>query len=70
MRVAARGAAELNLWEEKAYVSLVAFTMRRFRLCVGGPLAECVMRPFATQRFLNLRTHVRRSGESGIYFLH
>lgn len=60
---------ELDLWESQAFVSLVAFTMRRLRPSLGGRLTEWLMWPFATQWFLNLRTYVRRGSEGSIYFL-
>src|SRR6266852_2534444 len=59
----------LDLREGKAYVSLVAFTMRRMRPRVGGPLAEWCFGPIATHELLNLRTYVRHRGEAGIYFI-
>jgi len=59
----------LDLREGKAYVSLVAFTMRRLRPRLGGRLAEWCFKPIATHELLNLRTYVRHCGESGIYFL-
>ena len=59
----------LDLREGKAYVSLVAFIMRRMRPCRGGRLAEWCFSPIATHELLNLRTYVRHRGEAGIYFL-
>ncbi|SRR5260221_6193455 len=59
----------LDLREGKAYVSLVAFTMRRLRPRVGGRLAEWCFKPIATHELLNLRTYVQHRGEAGIYFL-
>ena len=63
---------ELDLFEGRAWVSLVAFTQARFRPACGGRLGEWLMRPVATHGFLNLRTYVRAPGvESGraIYFI-
>lgn len=60
---------QLDLRDGKAYVSLVAFTMRRMRSRFGGKLAEWVFKPIATHEFLNVRTYVRHNGEPGIYFL-
>jgi uncharacterized protein YqjF (DUF2071 family) len=60
---------ELDLHEGKAYVSLVAFTMRGMRPCRGGKISEWLFKPIATNDFLNLRTYVRHRGEPGIYFL-
>src|SRR5205814_8525823 len=41
---------ELDLNEGRAFVSLVAFTMRGMRPCIGGRLAALLMKPIATQR--------------------
>jgi hypothetical protein len=60
---------ELDLHEGKAYVSLVAFTMRGMRPCRGGRLAAWLFKPIATNDYLNVRTYVRHEGEPGIYFL-
>jgi hypothetical protein len=50
---------ELDLFEGRAHVSLVAFTLRDLRFAAGGP-------PLTTHGFLNVRTYVR---DNGIYFL-
>lgn len=60
---------ELDLREGCAFVSLVAFTMRGLRPRLGGKLAAWLFRPVATHDFLNVRTYVRRGGETGIHFL-
>jgi uncharacterized protein YqjF (DUF2071 family) len=60
---------ELDLREGRAYVSLVAFTMRGLRPRIGGKLGAWVLKPISTHHFLNVRTYVRRAGETGIYFL-
>lgn len=52
----------LDLLEGKAYVSLVAFTLRDLRFTHRGP-------PLATHGFLNVRTYVTVRGEPGIFFL-
>jgi uncharacterized protein YqjF (DUF2071 family) len=59
----------LDLREGKAYVSLVAFTMRRMRPFRGGPFTSWLLKPIAKNDFLNVRTYVRHRGEPGIYFL-
>jgi uncharacterized protein YqjF (DUF2071 family) len=70
---------ELDLFEGKAYVSLVAFTQRNVRPHLGrglgragrlgrGIAGRCA-KPVAEHAFLNLRTYVRHEGEGGIYFL-
>lgn len=60
---------ELDLWNGKAFVSLVAFTMRDMHPRIGGRLAAWCFKPIATHGFLNLRTYVKHGGESGICFL-
>lgn len=60
---------ELDLRDGRAYVSLVAFTMRRMRPCRGGRIAAWFFRPIATNDYLNFRTYVRHEDEPGIYFL-
>lgn len=59
----------LDLRDGKAYVSLVAFTMRGLRPRCGGWLAALPFRPIATHGFLNVRTYVKHKGRHGIYFL-
>jgi len=60
---------ELDLFENRAWVSLVAFTMRDMRLARGGRLGRWLLAPLAEQRFLNVRTYVRHQGEPGIFFI-
>jgi len=60
---------ELDLHNGRAFVSIVAFTLQRMRPRIGGRLGEWLFKPIATHEFLNVRTYVRRGGESGIYFL-
>ncbi|MCB1237861.1 MAG: DUF2071 domain-containing protein [Verrucomicrobiae bacterium] len=63
---------ELDRFENgRAFVSLVAFTMRRLRLARGGAPGRWMFRPIATHPFLNVRTYVRGNGgvEPGIHFL-
>lgn len=59
----------LDLHEGRAYVSLVAFTLRDMKPRRGGRLAEVLFRPIATHGFLNVRTYVKVGHETGIYFL-
>lgn len=59
----------LDRWKGEAVVSLVAFTMRRFRLARGGRLGAWLCWPFREQCLLNLRTYVNVQGEPGITFL-
>jgi uncharacterized protein YqjF (DUF2071 family) len=61
---------ELDLYRGEAYVSLVAFTMRRMRPArLDNGLGELLLRPIMPCRFLNVRTYVRAGGRDGIYFL-
>ena len=60
---------ELDLHDGRAFVSLVAFTMRGMRPCFGGKISAWLFRPIATHDFLNVRTYVRHRGETGIHFL-
>lgn len=59
----------LDCFEGRAYVSLVAFTMRRMRLRRGGRAAALLTAPIASHPFLNVRTYVTHAGEPGIYFM-
>jgi len=60
---------EIERFDGRALVSLVAFTMGRMRPRRGGRLTEWMFRPMATHEFLNVRTYVRHGGEPGIEFL-
>ncbi|HEU6448738.1 MAG TPA: DUF2071 domain-containing protein [Verrucomicrobiae bacterium] len=60
---------ELDLRDGKAFVSLVAFTMRDMRPRIGGKLGALLFKPIATHSFLNVRTYVKHNGEPGICFL-
>lgn len=60
---------ELDLFEGRAFVSLVAFTMQDLRPRRGGRLAALPFKPIATHDFLNVRAYVKHAGEPGIYFL-
>jgi uncharacterized protein YqjF (DUF2071 family) len=59
----------LDLRDGRAYVSLVAFTLRDMKPAHGGKLTAWLFRPIATHGFLNVRTYVRVGNEPGIYFL-
>lgn len=52
-----------------AWVSLVAFTMRRFRFAPLGRLGERLLQWPGEQRYLNLRTYVKVHRQPGICFL-
>jgi len=60
---------QLDLFEGRAFVSLVAFKMRRLRPAFGGWLAETLFKPIANTAYLNVRTYVRNGMEPGIYFI-
>jgi uncharacterized protein YqjF (DUF2071 family) len=59
----------LDTWEGSAYVSVVAFLQRNFRLAAGGPLGALATLPVATYRFCNLRTYVRAGDTPGVFFI-
>jgi uncharacterized protein YqjF (DUF2071 family) len=59
---------ELDLYEGKGCITLVALTMRHFRPCGWAPTA-CLLQPLSRQHFLNLRTYVRLGSEPGALFL-
>jgi len=59
----------LDLWDGKAFISLVAFTMRDMHPRLGGAAMRWLFKPIATHSFLNVRAYVRHRGEPGIYFL-
>jgi uncharacterized protein len=60
---------ELDLYDGRAFVSMVAFAMRRTRPQFGGRIVERLLQPVTDSRFLNVRTYVRYDGEEGIYFM-
>ncbi len=60
---------EVDLYDGRAFVSVVAFRMSRMRPRVGDRSAEWLFKPITDSRFLNVRTYVRHGGESGIYFI-
>jgi uncharacterized protein YqjF (DUF2071 family) len=59
----------LDLYDGRAFVSLVTFTMRRLRCVRAQRLTEWLMKPIGTQPYLNVRTYVCHRGEPGIFFL-
>jgi uncharacterized protein YqjF (DUF2071 family) len=60
---------QLDRWQGRAFVSLVAFTMRGMRPVIGGKWTAWLFRPIATHEFLNVRTYVRHGDEPGIHFI-
>jgi uncharacterized protein YqjF (DUF2071 family) len=59
----------LDLYDGRAFVSLVAFNMRGMRPRLGGTLGALLLKPIATHHFLNVRTYVTHKGEAGTYFM-
>ena len=59
----------LDLYNGKAYVTLVAFTLRNMRPRRGGRWTRWAMKPIGTHHFLNVRTYVRVGNETGIHFI-
>lgn len=60
---------ELDLRDGKAFVSLVAFTMREMHPRIGGKIGALLFKPISAHSFLNVRTYVKCNGEPGICFL-
>lgn len=60
---------ELDELDGRAFVSLVAFTMRDLRLNYAGRIGAWLTKPGATHELLNVRTYVRHHGEPAIYFM-
>lgn len=54
---------ELDLFQQKAWISLVPFTMQRIRPSFLPDFA-----PISNFHEVNLRTYVKRDGKSGVYF--
>ena len=60
---------QLELWNDQAWLSLVALTMRRF-LPGRRISAAALFRSLSFQRFLNFRTYASAVGDTGALFLH
>jgi uncharacterized protein YqjF (DUF2071 family) len=60
---------EVDLFHGRAFVSLVAFSMRRFRPRGTGAAGAVLCALAARHGLLNVRTYVRHKGEPGILFL-
>ena len=60
---------QLELWEDEAWLSIVALTMRRFRPGRRGSVAALAC-GLKYQRFLNFRTYITAGAETGAYFLY
>jgi len=61
-------AFELELFDAKAVVSLVALTKRRFRPAASAPWWARLVPLIKEQRLFNVRTYVRHRGEPGAFF--
>lgn len=59
----------LDLFEGRAFVSVVAFTLSQMRPRRGGRVSQWLFKPIATHPFLNLRTYVQHNEECGIFFM-
>lgn len=60
---------DLDTFDGLAYVSFVAFTIRRLRPAWLPGHLHPLTRPISEHGFLNLRTYVHCNGTAGIYFL-
>jgi uncharacterized protein len=60
---------DLDLWEGRALVSTVAFSMERLRPGFGGVLSRWLFWPIASHEFFNVRAYVRLHGQPGIFFI-
>ncbi len=59
----------LDLWNGRAYVTLVGFTMKNMSPRLFGGRGTRLVSALAAHEFLNVRTYVKRDGEPGIHFL-
>lgn len=60
---------ELDLFEGRAFVTLVAFTLRDMRPRLGGAISRALFKPLGTHQFLNVRAYVRHEDQRGIFFI-
>jgi len=60
---------ELELYDNSAWLTLVALTMRNFRPCRLFSIPGWLLRLRGEQRFLNVRTYVRHGRRRGAFFL-
>jgi len=60
---------EIETYDNSAWLTLVALTMRNFRPCRAGSPLGWLLRLRGEQRFLNARTYVRHGHETGALFL-
>jgi len=59
----------LDLYDGRAFVSLVAFHVRDIRPRFCGAVGKTLFRPLEIGELFNVRTYVRSRGEPAIYFL-
>jgi uncharacterized protein YqjF (DUF2071 family) len=59
----------LDLYEGRAFISLVTFTVCGMRPRFGGRVATAMFAPLQIGELFNVRTYVRCQGEPAIYFL-
>ena len=59
----------LDLYNGRAFASIVAFTLHEMRPRLGGKIAQWLVSPIATHHFFNLRTYVCHRSEPAIYFM-
>ncbi|MBM3847414.1 MAG: hypothetical protein FJ405_14175 [Verrucomicrobia bacterium] len=60
---------DLDLWNSRAFITLVAFRMANMRLQHLGRFGGWALAPIRSHEFLNVRTYVRCEGTPGISFL-
>jgi len=60
---------EIELFDNSAWLTLVALTMRSFRPCRPLSIPGWLLRWRGEQRFLNVRTYVRGGDKRGAFFL-
>lgn len=60
---------DLDLYDGRAFVSLVFFTLERMRPPFLSGVGEVLLRPISNHPFLNVRTYVNHRGADGICFL-
>lgn len=60
---------ELDVFDGRAYASVVAFTQRAFRPALFPAISQLLTLPVRSYRFCNVRTYVRVGDEEGIFFL-
>lgn len=60
---------QLHLFNNAAFVTLVAFKMESMSPTFGGRAGTLLFQPISNHEFLNVRTYVTVNGEVGIHFL-